>query len=50
VVANVVSRKAQCNYLTIDSHVAALCDKLSKLNIEVVSSGTLDHILVELAL
>jgi hypothetical protein len=47
VVADALSRKAQCNCLTIDSHVTALCDELSKLNMEVVSSGTLDYISVE---
>jgi hypothetical protein len=39
-----LSRKAQCNCLTIDSHVAALCDELSKMNVEVVPTGTLDYI------
>jgi hypothetical protein len=47
VVADALSRKAQCNCLTIDSKVAALCDELRKLNMEVVSSGTLDYISVE---
>jgi hypothetical protein len=48
VVADALSRKTQCNYLTIDSHVAALYDKLSKMNVEVVSPSTLDYILVKL--
>jgi hypothetical protein len=47
VVADALSRKAQCNYLTIDSKVAALCDELRKLNMEVVSPCTLDYISVE---
>jgi hypothetical protein len=47
VVADALSRKAQCNCLTIGSHVAALCDELSKMNVEVVSSGTLDYISVK---
>jgi hypothetical protein len=47
VVADALSRKAQCNCLTIDSKVAALCDELRKLNMEVVSPGTLDYISVE---
>jgi hypothetical protein len=47
VVADALSRKTQCNYLTIDSHVAALCDELSKMNMEVVSLGTLDYISVK---
>ena len=47
VVADDLSRKAQCNCITIDSKVAALCDELRKLNMEVVSPGTLDYISVE---
>jgi hypothetical protein len=47
VVADALSRKAQCNYLTIDSKVTSLCDKLRKLNMEVVSLGTLDYTSVE---
>ena len=47
VVADALSQKAQCNCLTIDSKVTSLCDELCKLNIEVVSSGTLNYISVE---
>jgi hypothetical protein len=47
VVADALSRKALCNCITMDSKVAALCDELCKLNMEVVSPGTLDHISVE---
>jgi hypothetical protein len=47
VVADALSRKAQCNCVTMDSKIATLCDELCKLNVEVVSSGTLDYILVE---
>jgi hypothetical protein len=47
VVADALSRKAQCNYLTIDSHFTTLCDELRKMNMEVVSLGTLDYISVE---
>jgi hypothetical protein len=47
VVADALSRKAQCYCLTIDSKVAALCDELHKLNMEVVSPCTLDYISVE---
>jgi hypothetical protein len=47
VVADALSRKAQCNNIIMDSKVAALCDKLHKMNIEVVSPGTLDYISVE---
>jgi hypothetical protein len=47
VVADALGHKSQCNCLTIDSLIAALCDELSKLNMEVVSPGTLDYISVE---
>jgi hypothetical protein len=47
VVADALSHKAQCNCITIDSKVTALCDELRKLNMEVVSPGTLDYISVE---
>jgi hypothetical protein len=47
VVADALSRKAQCNYVIMDSKIATLCDELCKLNIEVVSSGTLRYISVE---
>jgi hypothetical protein len=44
VVADALSRKAQCNCATMDSEIVTLCDELCKLNIEVVSSGTLNYI------
>jgi hypothetical protein len=47
VVAYALSRKAQCNYVIVDSKIATLCDELCKMNIEVVSSGTLRYISVE---
>jgi hypothetical protein len=47
VVADALSRKAQCNCLTIDSKVTSLCNELRKLNMEVVSPGTLDYISVK---
>jgi hypothetical protein len=47
VVVDALSWKAQCNCVTMDSKIATLCDKLCKLNMEVVSSGTLNYILVE---
>jgi hypothetical protein len=47
VVVNALSHKAKCNCLTIDSHVATLCDELRKMNMEVVSPSTLDYISVE---
>jgi hypothetical protein len=47
VVADALSRKAQCYCVTMDSKIATLCDKLSKLNMEVISPGTLNYISVE---
>jgi hypothetical protein len=47
VVADALSRKAQCNCVTMDSKVTTLRDELCKLNLEVVSSGTLGYISVE---
>jgi hypothetical protein len=47
VVADALSRKAQCNFVTMDSKIATLCDELRKLNMDVVSPGSLDYISVE---
>jgi hypothetical protein len=47
IVADALSRKAQCNCVTMDSKIATLCDELCKLSIEVVSSRTLEYISVE---
>jgi hypothetical protein len=47
VVADALSRKAQCNCVTMDSKIATLCDELCKLNLEVISLGTLSYISVE---
>jgi hypothetical protein len=47
VVADALSRKSQCNCVTMESKIATLCDELCKLNMEVVSPSTLDYISVE---
>jgi hypothetical protein len=47
VVADALSRKAQCNCVNADARIITLCDELCKLNIEVVSSGALSYISVE---
>jgi hypothetical protein len=47
VVADALSRKAQCNCVSMGSKIATLCDELCKLNIEVVSPGALSYISVE---
>jgi hypothetical protein len=41
VVADALSRKAQCNCMSMDARVTTLCDELCKLNLEVVPSGEL---------
>jgi hypothetical protein len=47
VVADALSRKAQCNCMSMDARVTTLWDELCKLNLEVVSSGDLNYISVE---
>jgi hypothetical protein len=47
VVADALSRKAQCNCMNMDAIITTLCDELCKLKIEVVSSGALSYISVE---
>jgi hypothetical protein len=47
VVADALSRKAQCNCMSMDARVTTLCDELCKLNLEVVSSSDLNYISVE---
>jgi hypothetical protein len=47
VVADALSRKAQCNCVTMDSKITTLCDELHKLNMEVISPGTLNYVSVE---
>jgi hypothetical protein len=47
VVVDALSRKAQCNCVSMDAKITTLCDDLCKLNIEVVPSGALSYISVE---
>jgi hypothetical protein len=47
VVADALSRKAQCNCMNMDARVTTLFDELCKLYLEVVSSGALNYISVE---
>jgi hypothetical protein len=47
VVADVLSRKAQCNCVSMDAKITTLCDELCKMNTEVVSSSALIYISVE---
>jgi hypothetical protein len=50
VVADALSRKLQCNCVLMDSCINTLCDELSKMQIEVIPSGSLSHISIEPAL
>jgi hypothetical protein len=50
VVADALSRKLQCDCVLMDSHIDTLCDELSKMQIEVIPSGSLSHLSVEPAL
>ena len=50
VVADALSRKLQCNCVVMDSRINTLCDELSKMQIEVIPSGSLSHLSVEPAL
>jgi hypothetical protein len=47
VVVDALSQKSQCNYVMMDSRINTVCDELSKMKIEVISSGALSHISVE---
>jgi hypothetical protein len=47
VVADALSRKTQCNCMSMDVGVTTLCDELGRLNLKVVSSGDLSYISVE---
>jgi hypothetical protein len=47
VVADALSRKLQCNCVMMDSRINTMCDELSKMKIEVISSSALSHISVE---
>jgi hypothetical protein len=47
VVGDALSRKSQCNCLTMDSRITTLCDEMSKLSMEMISLGTLNHISIK---
>jgi hypothetical protein len=47
VVADALSRKSQCNCVMMDSRINTLCDELSKMKIEVITSGALSHLSIE---
>jgi hypothetical protein len=47
VVADALSRKNHCNYLTVKPMDHSLCHKLERLNIEIVQQGRLTNVTVE---
>jgi hypothetical protein len=47
VVADALSRKVHCNYLTVESYSETLCEDLRKLLLEMVEQGNLNAISVE---
>ena len=47
VVADALSRKSHCNCLTAKPMGSTLCQEMEKLNLEIVSQGTLANITVE---
>jgi hypothetical protein len=47
VVADALSRKSQCNCLTMASRITALCDEMRKFSMEMISPGTLNHISIK---
>jgi hypothetical protein len=50
VVADALSRKAHCSCLSIEAFDKTLCWEMSKLNLEIVFQGDLNHISVEATL
>jgi hypothetical protein len=46
-VADALSRKSQCNCLTIDSRITTLCNEMRKLSMEIISPRTLNHISIK---
>jgi hypothetical protein len=47
VVVDALSRKSHCNCLTARQFDSTICQEMEKLNIEMVSQGTLANITVE---
>jgi hypothetical protein len=47
VVADALSRKSQCNCLTMKPMDHSLCHELERLNIEIVQHGRLTNVTVE---
>jgi hypothetical protein len=47
VVVDALSQKPHCSYLSTKLFDSTVCQEMEKLNIEIVSQGTLDNITVE---
>jgi len=47
VVADALSRKSHCHCLDAESYNDTLCNEMRKLNLEMVSQGSLNHIAME---
>ena len=47
VVADALSRKAQCHCTTIQSNLKTLCEELENLSMEIVKQGALQNIIVQ---
>jgi len=47
VVANALSRKVHCNYLSVESYNDTFCAEMQKLRLEIIPQGSLTHIFVE---
>jgi ribonuclease HI len=50
VVADALSRKAHCSCLSVEAFNETLCWEMSKLNLEIIFQGDLNHLLVEATL
>ena len=47
VVADALSRKVNCNCLSVELYNETLCAEMQRLNLEIIPQGTLSHISIE---
>jgi hypothetical protein len=47
IVADALRRKVHCNWLSTEFYNGTLCHEMRKLNLEMISQGTLNHISIE---
>jgi hypothetical protein len=50
VIADALSRKAHCSWLSVEAFNETLCWEMRKLNLEIISQGSLNHLSVEATL